>query len=361
MDLDRLFLEAAVELAENGRLTCSPNPPVGCLICKDGMVIGRGFHEGSGLPHAEVNAINSVHGADDQLKGATFYVSLEPCAFEGKTPSCAKTLAKLPISRVVIGAVDPHPKVSGEGIKILREAGIQVDLIEIDSAVRAIDGFRQRVTYERPFVRLKTASSLDGALSLSDGSSQWITSEESRRDVQYWRARSDAILTGIGTVISDNPRLNVREENFQKAAQPMIVVLDSHARVPLESEVLKSSAATIVAHSKNKEADKRLSEMKNVQCVGFDGEQPSIMDVVTFLGQSDCNEVLVEGGHRLIGAFLRSGVWDEWLAYYAPKILGKNSNSLADVIVSEIANSGVGRIAEVTEFGPDVRLTIRRE
>ena len=361
MDLDRLFLEAAVELAENGRLTCSPNPPVGCLICKDGRVVGRGYHEGSGLPHAEVNAINSIRGGEDQLRGATFYVSLEPCAFEGKTPSCAKTLAKLPISRVVIGAIDPHPKVSGEGIKILRAAGIQVDLIEIDAAVRAIDGFRKRVTCERPLVRLKTASSLDGALSLSDGSSHWITSEASRRDVQYWRARSDAIITGIGTVESDNPRLNVREGEFKKASQPIKVVFDSAARIPLKSEILKSGALTIVAHSKSKEVHRSLSDMTNVQCVGFDGERPSIKDVMSFLGQLDCNEVLVEGGHRLIGAFLRSGVWDEWLAYYAPKILGKNSNSLADIVVSEIADSDVGRIEEVTEFGPDVRLTIRRE
>ncbi len=249
----------------------------------------------------------------------------------------------------------------GGGIEILRAAGIQVDLIEIDAAVRAIDGFRKRVTCERPLVRLKTASSLDGALSLSDGSSHWITSETSRRDVQYWRARSDAIITGIGTVESDNPRLNVREGEFKKASQPIKVVFDSAARIPLKSEILKSGGLTVVAHSKSKEVRRSLSDMTNVQCVGFDGERPSIKDVMSFLGQLDCNEVLVEGGHRLIGAFLRSGVWDEWLAYYAPKIFGKNSNSLADIVVSEIADSGVGRIAEVTEFGPDVRLTIRRE
>ena len=358
MNADRLFLEAAVELAEKGRLTCSPNPPVGCLILKNGEVIGRGFHERSGEAHAEISALDSVLGGTENLSDATVYVSLEPCAFEGKTPACAKTLSQFPIKRVVVGAIDPHPDVAGAGVKILRESGIQVDVFELESARRCIEGFRARVSLGRPLVRLKTASSLDGATSLSNGRSRWITSEESRHDVQYWRARSDAIITGVGTVLADDPKLTVRAQEYSLAGQPIRLIFDSQARTPLESKIVDGSAETILAHSASFDPGPDLLALKSVQCKAFEGDRPNISEVMSFLGGLGCNEVLVESGPKLMGAFLEEGVWDEWLLYMAPKILGHDANTLANIKITDIAHSGIGRIAEAIPFGSDLRVRI---
>ena len=360
-DVDHLFLEAAVEIAEQGRLTCSPNPPVGCVICKDGVVIGRGFHEKSGSPHAEINAVDTVAEGITGVRGSTVYVSLEPCAFVGKTPSCARSLSELGVERVVVAAIDPHPKVSGMGVKILREAGIKVDVFELGSASRLIDGFHKRVKEGRPFVRLKTASSLDGATSLSDGSSHWITAKESREDVQYWRARSDAVLTGLGTVLSDDPRLTVRSERYQKAQQPIRVIFDSHAKTPASSNALDESGLSLIVHSRSaeKQAKERFSDVDGVRCIGFEGDKPKVLEVLTLLADLGCNEVLVECGPRLIGSFLESGIWDEWLFYMAPKVLGNEANSLANIRISDVESSGVGRVSEAVRLGPDLRLTLQ--
>ena len=359
MNADRLFLEAAIELAENGRLSCSPNPPVGCLICKDGEVIGRGFHERSGKPHAEINALDSLPGGLQDLTGATVYVSLEPCAFEGRTPACAKTLSQFPIKRVVVGAIDPHPSVAGEGIKIMRESGIQVDVIELDSAKRCIEGFQKRVRLGRPLVRLKTASSLDGATSLADGTSKWITSEDSRKDVQYWRARSDAIVTGVGTVLSDNPNLTVRDEKYSTADKPIRVIFDSQARTPAESNVFDGSTKTIVVHSNLVSTEKSFSAIDQVEFTAFKGDQPNIQEVMERLADLGCNEILVESGPKLMGAFLQTNLWDEWLVYIAPKVLGNDSNTLANIIVPDIGSARVGSIVDARSLGPDICLTIR--
>ena len=195
---DQLFLQAAIQLAERGRFTCAPNPTVGCVIARDGAIIGRGYHARTGEGHAEVNAIAD---AAQDLAGTTVYVSLEPCAFEGRTPACAKTLVTAGVARVVIAAEDPHPQVAGAGIGILRAAGIEVALMVQPEALALIEGYVSRVTRGLPWVRVKSASSLDGAISLGSGESQWITSPQARADVQYWRARSDAIITGVGTVL----------------------------------------------------------------------------------------------------------------------------------------------------------------
>ncbi len=359
MNADRLLLEGAIELAERGRFTCSPNPPVGCLICKDGKVIGRGFHERSGKPHAEINALDSLAGGLEDLAGATVYVSLEPCAFEGRTPACARTLSKFPIKRVVVGAIDPHPEVAGEGIKILRESGIQVDLIELDSAKRCIEGFQKRVSLGRPLVRLKTASSLDGATSLADGTSQWITSEESRKDVQYWRARSDSIVTGVGTVLLDNPNLTVRAEEYSMANKPIRVVFDSQARTPIDSNVMDGTIKTMVVHSRWVDEDKNASAANQVEFVPFDGDRPNIQEVMTHLAGLGCNEILVECGPKLMGAFFEAALWDEWLVYIAPKVFGHDSNKLVNINTPNIESSEVGLIVDITSIGSDIRLTIR--
>ena len=359
MNADRLFLEAAIELAEKGRFSCSPNPPVGCLICKDGEIIGRGFHERSGEAHAEINAIESLTGGLQDLAGATVYVSLEPCAFKGRTPACAKTLSKYPIQRVVVGAIDPHSKVAGQGIKILRDSGIQVDVIELDSAKRCIEGFHKRVSLGRPLVRLKTASSLDGATSLADGTSHWITSEESRKDVQYWRARSDAIVTGVGTVVADNPSLTVRADEYSMANQPIRVIFDSHLRTPAESNVLDGSTKTVVVHSNLVNKDENALDFDRVEFLSFAGDQPDIHEVMERLAVLGCNEILVESGPKLMGRFLQTGLWDEWLVYIAPKVLGHQANSLANINIPSIDNAKVGRILDIKSLGPDIRLTIR--
>ena len=349
---DALFLEAAIELAEGGRFTCAPNPPVGCVIVKNGRIIGRGFHVRPGEGHAEVNALRDAGG---RVRGATVYVSLEPCAFEGRTPACAHTLVEAGVARVVVATLDPHPRVSGEGMAILRRAGIAAEVVELPRARACIQGYVSRVVAGRPWVRIKSASSLDGAISLADGSSQWITGPAARADVQRWRARADAIVTGIGTVLADDPQLNVRDPALGEVKQPLRVVLDRQLRTPASARIASDGAPTLLLHDAIVDVPPELAARAHVEI----GEQPvDLESMLAMLAERGCNEILVEAGPAVVGAFVQAGLWDEWIAYVAPKWLGADAVTLAGFDLARLVDAPRGEIRELAVVGDDVRLTI---
>ena len=357
-DSDRLFLRAAIELAERGRFTCAPNPTVGCLIVRDGQVIGRGFHQRTGEAHAEVNAMRDAGG---DVAGATVYVSLEPCAFEGRTPACAQTLIEAEVGRVVVAAEDPHPRVAGAGIRMLRAAGIEVSVMTQPEALALIAGYISRIELGRPLVRIKTASSLDGAIALADRASQWITGAEARADVQYWRARSDAILTGVGTVLADNPQLNVRDTRYQPCKPPLRVVLDSRLRTPANCKLLTDGGPTLLVHDADAAIPHHVQAADNVTCLAPAAGARDLSALMAHLAELGCNEVLVEAGAQVCGSFAAADLWDEWLCYVAPKWLGSDSRSLAEFRVAALAAAPQGRIKSVTWVGEDLRIWLERQ
>ena len=352
---DRVFLQACVELAARGRATCAPNPPVGCIIWRDGKVLGRGFHKQAGSGHAEVNALQQA-GSD--VRGATVFVSLEPCSFVGRTPACAQTLIDAGVARVVVAAVDPNPQVSGQGIAMLEAAGVEVEVVELASAKACIQGFVSRITRGRPFVRLKTATSLDGAVALSNGDSQWITGDAARSDVQYWRAHSDAIVTGIGSVLADDCQLTVRDSAFKHAHAPLRVVLDSRGRTPPDAKVLDEQAPTLLVH-KVGHVDLSLPKAGHVQQLALAHGPNDLSSVLSDLAERGCNDVLVEAGPKVIGSFVRAGLWDEWIAYIAPKLLGADSHPATDLALARLPDAPQARLVETTQIGDDLRLTLR--
>ncbi len=261
--VDARFLATTIELAEQGRFSTTPNPCVGCLLVRNGEVLGRGFHVRAGGPHAEVAAINDARaqgaaaGLSDaqiaaRLRGATAYVSLEPCAFFSRTPPCAEALKSIGVARVVGALTDPHPKVAGSGYALLRDAGIEVTTVELETARSVIEGYISRIERQRPFVRSKVAASLDGRTAMASGESQWITGAAARADVQYWRARSCAIITGRGTVGADNPALNVREPQYAvqgQLRQPLRVVLDSQAQLRSNAQIFSPAEQALWVHA----------------------------------------------------------------------------------------------------------------
>lgn len=347
-DSDILLLRHAVDLAERGRFTCAPNPTVGCVVVRDGRVLGRGWHKKAGEGHAEVEAIKDAGG---DVQGSTVYVSLEPCAFEGRTPACAHTLVKAGVRKVVMAALDPHPKVSGKGVEILQAAGIDTQVYELPEATAAIRGFRSIQERGRPWVRIKTASSLDGATALANGESKWITGPSAREDVQYWRARSDAIVTGIGTVLADDPALTVRS---YEAKPPLRVILDSALSLSNDAQVMRDGGGTLVVHCSDEPAP---AGAKGVEYLNLD---PKNLDALLVeLGQRGCNEVLVEAGAKVVGSFVKAGLWDEWIAYVAPKIMGDSSAHVVEAAYASMTQVPEAEIVNSKMFGNDVRLTLR--
>ena len=353
-DSDRLFLRAALALAANGRCIAPPNPSVGCLVVKGGSIVGRGWTHRPGSGHAEVNALVD---AGEAASGATAYVSLEPCAFHGRTPPCSEALINAGVSRVVAALTDPHPQVAGQGFEQLRQAGIAVDLIELPEASEAIAGFVSRVTLGRPFVRLKVAASVDGRTAMASGESKWVTGEAARADVQAWRARSCAIVTGAETVLIDDPALTVRDPAFSfdgEIRQPLRVVLDSRLRVPESAGLFAEPGSTLVVHTSGTPRHERA---EHLQLPAVDGR----VDLEALLGalaDRPCNEVLVEAGPTLVGAFLESGFWDELLLYVAPKLLGSEARPLANLPFARMLEAIEAKIAHRDAVGDDLRLRL---
>ena len=323
---DSRWMARALQLAERGLYTTSPNPRVGCVLVKDGAVAGEGWHERAGEPHAEVHALRA---AGDAARGATAYVTLEPCSHHGRTPPCADALIEAGVARVVAAMQDPNPQVAGSGLERLRAAGIETDSGLMESAARELNiGFVARMERGLPWIRSKIAMSLDARTALANGASKWITGAAARQDVQHWRARSDAVLTGIGTVLADDPQLNVR--SIEDAKQPLRAVVDNQLRLPPDAKLLHQPGVMVYTATQDVEKILALEAVgaRVMVLPGADG-QVDIAAVLGDLADQGCNEVLVEAGTKLNGSLLQAGLADELVLYIAPQLLGDMARGIA--------------------------------
>src|SRR5574340_941077 len=357
---DSAWMAQALRLAERGLYSTSPNPRVGCVLVRDGDAVCEGWHERAGEPHAEVHALRE---AGEAARGATAYVTLEPCSHHGRTPPCADALIEAGVARVVVATQDPNPGVAGEGIEKLRAAGIAVECGLMEAEARELNvGFFARMTRGTPWLRSKIAMSLDGRTALANGVSQWITGEAARQDVQRWRARSCAVLTGIGTVLADDARLNVR--GLETSRQPLRVVLDSQLRIPLDARVLYGGGNTLVYTALHDERKMGLlQDMGATVAVMPDRNgQIDLPAMLRDLAQRGCNEVLVEAGSTLNGALLRAGLMDELLLYIAPQLLGDVARGMAQLGELTGLEQRIGlKWKDVRQVGNDLRITVKVE
>jgi len=354
---DFVFMAQALRLAERGLFTTTPNPRVGCVLVKHGKIVGEGWHEKAGRAHAEVVALQA---AGTSANGATAYVTLEPCSHFGKTPPCADALIKAGIKRVIAAMQDPNPLVAGQGMEKLRIAGIEVGAGFLENDARELNiGFITRMMSGRPWVRTKIAASLDGKTALANGVSQWITGEDARRDGHRLRARSCAMLTGVGTILEDNPQLDVRF--IQTARQPARVIVDSQLRTPLDARILRSAGTIIATISADAEKTRQLRD------VGADvirlPESQGKIDLVALmqaLGQRGYNEVTVEAGANLNASLLRLGLLDEIYLYQAPTILGDAARGLfALPELKDLSEKIELQIRDARMIGADLRIIAR--
>ena len=356
---DSRWMAQALRLAEQGLYSTSPNPRVGCVLVADGKCVGSGWHRRAGEPHAEVLALRE---AGDKARGATAYVTLEPCSHHGRTPPCAGALVAAGVARVVVAVQDPNPIVAGAGIARLRAAGIAVDCGLMEASARELNaGFFARMSRGTPLLRSKIAMSLDGRTALANGVSKWITGAAARLDVQHWRARSCAVLTGIATVLADDARLNVRD--ITTGRQPLRVVLDSRLRMPLTARVLQGESVLIYTAVRDAEKIAALEQAGAAVNVlpGSDGKV-DLNAVLRDLAQRECNEVLLEAGSTLNGAMLRAGLVDELLLYVAPQLLGDGARGIAQLggLVSLDQRVGL-KWQDVRQVGNDLRITAKVE
>ena len=355
-DADRAHMARALALAEKGLYTTTPNPRVGCVIVKNGEVIGEGWHERAGEAHAEINALSQVRARGGDARGATLYSTLEPCNHTGRTAPCAAAVIDAGVTRVVAAMADPNTEAAG-GAARLRAAGIGVDMGVLESSARELNiGFVSRVTRGRPWVRLKVAASLDGRTALESGASQWITGDEARADGHRWRARACAILTGIGTVRRDDPQLTVRAVPTPR--QPRRVVMDREAETPASAKVLANGDAWVVTAGNRNPLWPAGTE---VLMLPDADRRIDLGALMRELGSRGINELHVEAGGVLNGALFRAGLVDEILLYLAPCLLGDPARGIAEW-KSGLPNLS-GRvplaIAEMTHVGPDLRIVAR--
>jgi len=355
-------MSQALRLAERGLYTTSPNPRVGCVLVSDGRIVGSGWHRSAGEPHAEVHAL---HEAGNAARGATAYVTLEPCSHHGRTPPCADALLSAGIVRVVAAMADPNPQVAGAGSEKLRVAGISVELGLMEDTARELNiGFFSRMTRGRPWLRSKIGMSLDGRTALANGTSKWITGEAARRDVQHWRGRSCAVLTGIDTVLTDDARLNVR--GIAGARQPLRVVLDSKLRTPMTARVLHDAGnGNVLIYTATRDNNKwsALEQAGASVCFFPDGNgRVDLLAMLLDLAQRGCNEVLVEAGSTLNGAFLRAGLTDELLLYIAPQLLGDMARGMVQMGDLGSLEQRVNlKWQDIRQVGADLRIMARME
>lgn len=357
---DHAFMARALQLTERGRDTATPNPNVGCVIVKGGRIIGEGAHAKAGELHAEALALAA---ATESVEGATVYVTLEPCAHQGRTPPCADALALAKVARVVAALEDPNPLVHGRGATILRDAGIKVEIgLMAAQAEEAHRGFLHRMRFGRPWMRIKAAASIDGRIALANGASQWITGEAARRDVHALRARSCAMLTGAGTVMSDDPELTVRHVPCSR--QPRRVIIDSRLDIEPAARILKGEPPIIFTVSEDM-AKRRQLEALGAEVVDapVDPLKPGKTDLVAIaqeLGARGFNEVTVETGGKLNGSLIAAAVIDEIVLYLAPRILGNTAQGLfALPEFTSLDQTLHPRIVDVRSVGGDLRVTMR--
>ena len=359
------FISQALGLAAQALFLSNPNPRVGCvLVAPDGRVIGQGFTQQAGGAHAEVMALRDAAAAGESTLGATAYVTLEPCAHQGRTGPCCDALVAAGVARVVASLEDPNPLVGGQGFARLRAAGVAVEVGPGAAQARELNiGFFSRMVRGMPWVRLKVAASLDGTTALQNGASQWITSPEARADGHAWRARACALLTGIGTVRGDNPRLDVREVATPR--QPQVVVVDSRLQTPPNASLLIAARACSVYAGGTLDAKfaarKAALEARGALVVQLPNAQGKVdlRAMLQDLGQRGINELHVEAGHQLNGSLLREGLVDELLVYLAPKLLGPGLGMAHLGVLTELAQGQALRFTSVDRVGPDLRVMAR--
>ena len=362
---DHQLLLQAIRLAEGSIGLSEPNPRVGCLLHDaHGQAAGEGFTQQAGGPHAEVMALRQAVAAGRSLAGGTAWVSLEPCAHHGRTPPCVDALIAAGLNRVVVACTDPFAQVAGQGIARLRAAGIKVDLAESSATLKAARelniGFFSRVQRHRPWVRMKVAASLDGRTALSDGSSQWITSEAARADGHLWRRRAGAVLTGIGTVRDDDPKLDVR--GFDMPRQPLRVVLDSGFATPPTARVLQGPGRKLVVGARDETL--RMAQLRaagaDLLLLTNDQGRVDLPALLTKLATDGVNELHVEAGATLNAALLQTGLVDELLVYLAPKLLGPGRDIAALPALKQLSQAIELRFEDVYRVGDDVCLRARK-
>lgn len=348
----------ALELARRGLYTTTPNPRVGCVIVRDGVVVGEGWHERAGEPHAEVHALRQ---AGEHARRATAYVTLEPCAHQGRTPPCCDALVAAGVSKVVAAMADPNPLVAGKGLERLRAAGLSVECGLLANEARKLNiGFVSRMTRGRPWVRLKVAASLDGRTALLNGQSQWITGAEARRDGHAWRAQACAILTGIGTVKDDDPLLTVRDVAATIERQPVRVVVDSRLETPLTAKVLGAGTLIAAAVRDDKPSQALRAKGAEVMVLPNAAGKVALPDLLLELGRRGFNEVHVEAGYKLNGSLLNEGLVDEVLIYLAPTVLGDAAHGMFHLPeLKALSGQRQLDIVDLRQIGADIRVLAR--
>jgi len=354
---DHRHMARALELAERGLFTATPNPRVGCVLVREGATVGEGWHERAGEPHAEVHALRQ---AQDRARGATAYVSLEPCSHHGRTPPCADALVEAGVRRVVVAMEDPNPLVAGAGLARLRAAGVEARSGLLADAAHELNiGFASRMQRARPWVRVKTAASLDGRTALANGTSQWITGAPARRDGHRWRARSCAVMTGIGTLLHDDSRLNVRE--VETSRQPLRIVVDRHLELPLNARILQGGGVIVFTATPQPEKARALAACgAEVVTMGDAHGKVDLAAAMRELARREMNEILVESGNRLNGALLRAGVVDELILYFAPQLLGDRARGMFDLGELTALEQRIDLdVREVRSVGADLHLRAR--
>jgi len=361
--LDAYYMARALELARKGVYSTHPNPRVGCVIVRDGEVVGEGWHVRAGEPHAEVHALRQ---AGEKARGATAYVTLEPCSHHGRTPPCAEALVNAGVGRVVAAMQDPNPDVAGRGLLRLMSAGIAVQSGVLEGEARAINkGFLKRMEHGLPYVRVKLAMSLDGRTAMASGESQWITGPEARSAVQRLRAQSSVVLTGADTVLADNARLTVRPDELGLNAEltalavtrpPLRVLIDGRLRVPLDSPFFKAGSALVVTCAAASARERYHDEGHEMLALASSGGHVDLRKLLVELASRGVNDVLVEAGPKLAGAFTRLGLVDEFQIFVAGKFMGSSARPLLDLPLAQMNEALELKIVEMRAVGNDWRV-----
>lgn len=366
-DQDHFYMQRALNLAEQGRYTTTPNPMVGCVIVKNGQIIGEGYHQKAGQPHAEVNAFLTCQ---QDPQGATLYVTLEPCSHYGRTPPCAEKIIEQKIKRVVVAMRDPNPLVAGKGIAMLQSAGIEVQVGLLEAQAEYLNrGFLKRMRAGQPWVQLKMAMSIDGRTAMANGESQWITNELSRADVQQYRAATCAILSTSQTVMMDDAKLNVRKEQLpqllqsdlsQPLRQPLRVILDRYCRLTPDLALFTVASPILLVHQQGHHYCHQFPEW--VECVGLDSDQIVLPQLLNYLGQRQINTLWVEAGATLAGALVTAQCIDELIVYIAPKLLGEQARSLCLLPhLQHLADAPQWQLVDQQRLANDIKLIYTKQ
>ncbi len=365
-DFDRAYMTEAIQLARRGLYTTSPNPRVGCVLVRDGQIIGRGWHQWAGQAHAEINALRDAEKMHGNARGATAYVTLEPCSHHGRTPPCCEALVAAGIARVVVAMRDPNPLVGGRGLEFLRDAGLAVESGILESEARELNpGFISRMTRQRPWVRVKLAMSLDGRTAMASGESQWLTGTAARSDVQRLRARSCAIVSGVETVLRDNAALSVRANELQLAdadeiikRQPLRMVLDSGLRLHPPARIFAQPGRLVIAtlNDEQRRWEQVVDGGGEIFHAPESGGRVDLHAVMRYLTEQQCNEVLIEAGPTLAGAFWRAGLVDWLTIYMAPTLLGSAGRPLFDLPLEKMREQQRLDIRDIRAVGNDWRI-----